>query len=193
MRRWFFSMVVGGLLAVAAASAHAAPPKGWVLSGTDPASYNVGIDSSTRHGGRASGLLKSTTAKSANFGTLMQSFEPGAFAGKRVRLSGWIKADRVGEWTGMWMRVDDGSKTPLAFDNMAGRPIKATKDWTRYEIVLDVDAKAANLAFGVMLVGAGSVWLDDLAFDIVDRSVPTTDVLPKPTAATRPQNISFDD
>lgn len=112
----------------------------------------------------------------------MQSFKPGKFSGKRVRLSGWIKADKVSDWAGLWMRVDGGSQEPLAFDNMGNRPIKETKDWTRYEVVLDVDSKATNVAFGVLLAGTGSVWLDDLRFDIVDKSTPTTDLSASPEA-----------
>ena len=43
--------------------------------------------------------------------------------------------------------------------------------------------------FGVMLNGKGQVWFDDLKFEIVDKSVPTTDF----KGPTEPQNLSFDE
>jgi hypothetical protein len=59
-------------------------------------------------------------------------------------------------------------------DGKKNRSIKGTTDWTRYEIVLDVPANASNLAYGALLVGTGQIWFDDIKFEIVDKSVPTT-------------------
>jgi len=185
-------MVLSALVTFGASLAHADNPKGWILAGSEPGSYEIGVDKMTRHGGGASGLIKSKVSTTSGFGTIMQTFKPLKLGGKRVRLSGWIKADKVGDWAGMWMRVDGSSKQPTAFDNMGNRPIKGTKDWARYEIVLDVDSAAAAVAFGVLLTGTGTVWLDDLKVEIVDHTVPTTDNLPKSSEATEPQNLDFD-
>lgn len=193
MRTFIFKMMLCAFAALGAGTASADAPKGWILAGSEPGSYVVGADKATRHGGNASGFIKSKADKVSGFGTLMQSFKPGKFAGKRVRLSGWIKGDKIGDWAGMWMRVDGASGAdPTAFDNMGNRPIKGTKDWAHYEIVLDVDDKATNVAFGVLLGGTGSVWLDDLRFDIVDKNTPTTDNLSKENEVTEPQNLGFD-
>jgi hypothetical protein len=43
-----------------------------------------------------------------------------------------------------------------AFDNMSTRPILGTRDWTRFEVVLDIPASAIGLAFGFFLAGLGS-------------------------------------
>lgn len=191
MRSFIFTMLCSVLGVFGASSARAEAPKGWILSGSEPGAYVIGVDKSTRHGGNASGYIKAKASSASGFGTIMQSFKPGKFSGKRVRLSGWIKADKVGDWAGMWLRVDGASQEPLAFDNMGGRPITGTKDWARYEVVLDVDSKATNVAFGVLLGGTGSVWIDDLRFDIVDKSVPTTDAASS-TEVSEPQNLGFD-
>jgi hypothetical protein len=71
---------------------------------------------------------------------------------------------------------------------MQNRPIKGTTGWKRYEIVLDVPQSSQSIAFGVLLSGAGTVWVDDLNFEIVAKDVPET----KP-APTKPQNTSFED
>lgn len=67
---------------------------------------------------------------------------PDEYLGKRIRLNGYVKNEKITGWAGMWMRVDGTDKnTSLAFDNMANRAIGGTSDWTKYEIVLDVPRK----------------------------------------------------
>jgi hypothetical protein len=100
-------------------------PCGWVKAGSHPAEYEVGIDPSTYHGGRASGYVKAITNDLHGFGTLMQTAAPGQYLGKRVRLSAFVKAEMVSDWAGLWLRVDgpvEGNQPRfLAFDNRAVR------------------------------------------------------------------------
>lgn len=170
-------------------------PHGWLKAGSHPAEYEVGIDSSTYHGGHASGYVKAITKDLHGFGTLMQMTGPGEYLGKRVRLSAFVKAQMVTDWAGLWMRVDgpvEGNQPKfLAFDNMQGRPIKGTIDWTRVEIVLDVPAEATDIAFGILLSRDGQVWLDDLKFDVVPTSVPVTGSSGVQTT-TAPSNLDFE-
>jgi hypothetical protein len=66
------------VLALAPTSVMAADsiPNGWIKAGSNPGEYEVGIDSSTHHGGRASGYVKAITKDLHGFGTLMQMAEP---------------------------------------------------------------------------------------------------------------------
>ena len=57
---------------------------------------------------------------------------------------------------------------------MQDRPINGTKDWTKFEIVLDVPEESGTLNFGVLLNGTGKVWFDDISFEIVDKQIKTT-------------------
>jgi len=43
-----------------------------------------------------------------------QTFSAGVFRGKRVRLVGYARPNKVSEWAGLWMRVDGPQKEPLA-------------------------------------------------------------------------------
>jgi hypothetical protein len=169
-------------------------PSGWIKAGSQPAEYEVGVDSSIRHGGRASGYVKAITKDLHGFGTLMQTTGPGQYLGKRVRLSAFVKAEMVSDWAGLWLRVDgplEGNQPKLlAFDNMQGRPIKGTIDWTRVEIVLDVASDARDIAFGILLSRDGQVWLDDLKFEVVPTSVPVTGRGSQMTNA--PSNLDFE-
>jgi hypothetical protein len=87
----------------------------------------------------------------------------------------------------MWIRVDGESKV-LAFDNMQKRPIKGTTGWQKYEIVLDVAANSQKIAYGVLLDGEGSVWLDDLQFQVVSKSIPASGSF----LLDKPENTNFE-
>jgi hypothetical protein len=165
---------------------------GWFMSGDDPNEYTIGVDSAVHRTGHASGSLRCNVAQPRGFGTLMQSFDEESYHGKRVKLSAYIKSDKVAGWAGMWMRVDGpgGKRGMTAFDNMENRPIRATTDWTRYEIVLDVASDTVDIAYGVLLHGSGQVWIDDIAFDVVGSDVPTTDQ-PK-LRKGGPENLDFE-
>jgi hypothetical protein len=153
--------------------ASAAKPEGWFLAGSDPAAYEMQRDTTVNRDGKASGRLASIKP-SKGFGTMMQSVDAGEYNGKRLRFRGYVKASKVNDWAGLWMRVDGASKPSLAFDNMQDRAIKGTKDWTRYDVVLDVPEEATGVFFGILLSGEGAVWLNDVSLEVVDASVPTT-------------------
>lgn len=154
-------------------------PTGWFEAGSDPDSYDMGIDKGAGQDGKNAATIKSKVKKIKGFGTLMQDCLPDNYLGKRVRMSGMVKTKGLSDWAGLWFRIDQkNSDRDLGFDNMhdgkKDRSIKGTTDWTRYEIVLDVPANASNLAYGALLVGTGQIWFDDIKFEIVDKSVPTT-------------------
>jgi hypothetical protein len=154
-------------------------PTGWFKAGSDPKSYDMGIDKGAGQDGKNAATIKSNTEETKGFGTLMQDCLPDNYLGKRVRMTGLVKTKDVSDWAGLWFRIDEkGSNTSLGFDNMKDgkkdRSIKGTTDWTSYDIVLDVPLKASNLAYGALLVGTGQIWFDNIKFEVVDKSVPTT-------------------
>ncbi|MGH2944563.1 MAG: hypothetical protein ACRDLN_17510, partial [Solirubrobacteraceae bacterium] len=109
----------------------------------------------------------------------------------RVRFSGALKCRSVEDRVGLWMRVDGPRGTqPLAFDNMESRPVRATSEWARHDVVLDVSPDAQAIALGVLLIGGGEAWMGDLAFETVGPDVPVTAATP---LARAPQNLDFSD
>jgi hypothetical protein len=123
----FRRVVTGAAVAIAACVlvVHASVPRGWLLAGTKPAEFEVGIDANQVYEDHASAFLKSKALKVDGFGTLMQSVRSEKYKGKRVRLSGLVKSEEVVGWAGLWMRVDQSTEM-VAFDNMHDRPIKDT-------------------------------------------------------------------
>lgn len=165
------------------------PPPGWILAGSNPQDYEAGIVGAGHTGSAA--YLKSQIENPEGFGTLMQTFSAERYRGKRLRMSGNVKAADVENGAGLWMRIDGADpRKPLGFDNMQDRPILGTTDWQQYEVVLDIPHESQAIAFGVLLVGNGEVLLDDIRFDAVDESVAVTNtaaVLPM-----EPANLDFD-
>jgi hypothetical protein len=116
---------------------------------------------------------------------------PGKYLGKRVKMTGYMKSEEVNGWAGLWFRVDGKeSGKSLAFDNMYDRKITGTTEWKQYEIVLDVPAEATRLAYGALLGGTGTVWFDDINFEIVTDKVHATNKDVNTPEA--PTNLGFD-
>ena len=188
------SVVAFGALGGSLTSAHAAPPTGWFVAGNAPKDYEFGTDATVRSGGGKAAYIKLIAPNSSGFGTLMQNVSPDLYAGKRVRLSAWMRTSDAGRGQ-MWLRIDGADNKPLGFDNMDARPLIGTTEGNRYEIVLDVPVAAKNIAFGFFLFGGGTIWADDFALEVVDRNVPLTASGPLPEAARplQPSNASFED
>jgi serine/threonine-protein kinase len=172
-RAWLPALLVG-LLVVAGfelRQARADYPRGWGGGGKD---YELARDTEVKHGGTASGAIRATAEAKDGFGTFTQGIQAEKYRAKRVRLAGWIKADSVAGWSGLWMRVDGKERAALAFDNMSDRAVKDTSDWTQFQVVLDVPDAAEQIYFGCLLAGKGKVWVDDLSLEIVGNDVAAT-------------------
>lgn len=177
-----------------ASSAQAQPPEGWIMAGDKPGDYDSGVTTEVVKTGKTAAFLKSKDGVEEidGFGTMMQQISPERYLGERVRFSGYAKSEGVSLWAGLWMRVDHaGKKGFSAFDNMQDRPIKGTSEWNFYEIVLDVAEDSGNVAYGFLLSGTGTLWVDGLSIEIVGKDVPVTNATtsPKPTS---PINLDFE-
>lgn len=189
------------LWGISASAADDQLPKGWFRAGSKPSDYEMGVDSTVRHGGKASGFIKAKAADPKGFATLMQTFRADDYRGKRLRLSGYVKTDNIGDWAGLWMRIDSETKT-VAFDNMQDRKIQGTSDWKEYEIVLDVPEESVNISFGILSAGQGQAWVDDFQFEVVGKDVRTTHMLVgdqpfpeniKPSKQEKPLSLDFEE
>jgi hypothetical protein len=143
-------------------------PAGWSRAGSHPYDYEISVDRRSLHHGRPIAVISSIAGKIDGFGTLLQGMAATRYRGKRLRLAAEVKAERVVDWAGLWLRID-GPSGALAFDNMHGRPITGTSDWRRYEVILDVAAAAQEIVFGVLLQGTGKLSIGDLTVEELPR------------------------
>lgn len=168
------------------------PPVGWLAGNVEGASddYVVGVDQAHVHSGKSSAYIRAKTQDPKGFGALSQRFTAGSFAGKRLRLTGYLRVQSVDGWAGLWMRIDGANGELLAFDNMEQRPVRGTSEWVRREVVLNAPTDAYAIAIGALLVGAGQIWVDDLSLDVVGSDVPTT--IAEEALSQSPVNLNFE-
>jgi hypothetical protein len=164
--------------------------KGWVkTSSNNPNEYGAGIDPGFAVNGKYGGYIKSNISNPQGSSTFYQMIAATNFRGKRMRFSAAVMSENVKKQASLWMRVDS-RENALAFDNMQNRPIKGTRAWTRYSVVLHVDPHAARITFGIQLTGSGAVWIDDARLEEVGSDVAITDMMKPPSG---PRNLGFDE
>jgi hypothetical protein len=145
-------------------------PADWYAGGggrstADMDDYSADLDEKIVHEGKYA--LHLAYKKGDGFG-VATSFLGGLLPevkGKTIRLGGWIKTKDVGEYAGLWWRVDGADGRPLAFNNMQDSSIRGTQDWKHYSFELPVRNDAVNVNFGVLMSGHGEAWFDGLTID----------------------------
>lgn len=146
-------------------------PVGFYTAG---ASHQVKLDKKIAHSGNQSLLMRyAPPPPNADSGAVATAaFPADSAAGKRVRLSGYIKTSQVTQgFAGLWLRID-GPSGVLAFDNMAERGVTGTTDWQRFEIELPVAAEAKRVVFGALFPANGTGWFDSLKLEVDGAPYP---------------------
>jgi len=148
-------------------------PEGW-HSPTSGRGYVAELLEENPKTGKRAARLRSdpaTSDKAAPFGNLRQSVDATAFRGHRVRFRAAVRAEVAGPAgrAQLWMRVDRSGSQVGFFDNMNDRPI-TSGEWRYYEIVGDIDDDAVSVNIGMMLMGRGPAWLDDVSLTDLGKS-----------------------
>ena len=169
--------------------------KGWGITGSRSDAYSAELVSEV-YGGKPVVRMWRSGDEADGFGGMCQLFDPGPYRGKRARLSAAMRTVDVTGRAALCFRVDgpssDGSKRALAFDNMAARPaISGTTAWARYSCVLEVPTTATALFISNILFGRGELFWSDVRFEIVDDSVPVTDMESTYVVKAAPANLDF--
>lgn len=135
-------------------------PKNWSIMGGH--GIEVYIDSITKKSGKYSTVIHKPSSASG-FKSLAIKL-PANYAGKKIKLSGFIKTENVTDGrAGLWMSIEP----KLGFDNMANRGIKGTTDWQLYEIELALKPeKTEQIFIGALLGGKGKMWVDQLKVSV---------------------------
>jgi C-terminal processing protease CtpA/Prc len=152
-------------------------PHGW---GGGPAE-TIFIDDQVVHGGKWAARLQRDAASGSNFSTITIGI-PIDFAGASLEFRGFLKTRDVSEYAGLWMR-EDGDGGAVAFDNMRDKHLNGTHDWTEYSITLPIRPGAKKLFFGVLTVGTGTIWTDDLQLLVDGKAIWDVPKIERPKTA----------
>jgi len=118
------------------------------------------LDSTVVHQGRYAGRIERRAGSPSSFSSFALAI-PVDFSGKELELRGWLKLEDVTGFAGLWQR-QDGPTSTVQFDNMQERNLHGTSDWSEYRVTLPLDPGAHSITVGALLVGEGTVWVDDL-------------------------------
>lgn len=140
-------------------------PSGWAGG---PAG-TVAFDSTVVHAGAGAARLERNAQSMQTFSVLTKTL-PVDFDGQSIELRGYLRTEGVTGFAGLWLR-EDGTAGPVQFDNMQDRGLAGTTEWTEYAVRLPLDAEAREILFGVLLVGEGTLWADDLQLLVDGRPI----------------------
>jgi C-terminal processing protease CtpA/Prc len=154
-------------------------PERWMQWGVD---YLVTGDSIVKKHGNRSVLLKAPQkVKNGTFGSVANTL-PAIYEGKQIELRGYMKFQDVDGSAGLMLRID-GNSGALHFDNMQSQGIRGTRDWQQYSIKLPYPSNTVKIHVGALLVGKGSLWIDQFEIFIDGKPIDQAP-LRKPAAAT---------
>jgi len=127
-------------------------------------SYRFTVDTANPHSGERSMRIDNTGPDV--YGAVAQSIDGKPLAGKRARLSGWLRTHEASQGGAMLTLTALVNGALVAYNHMSEAPVKGSTAWTRYTITLTIPARVERVEVGAMLQGKGSLWLDDVELSI---------------------------
>lgn len=152
-RRW---LVLPLLLCAATASAQS-EVNGYKLEGPSDR-FALGTDPAQKRGAKPAIVLRAKDGDGE--GSIVKSIKANLYRGKKVRLTGWLKANGASS-AALFLRVRDANGKSLAADEMKDR-VAGDTEWSQYTLTIAVPRDAASIEYGAQLGGKGTIWVDNL-------------------------------
>ena len=102
--------------------------------------------------------------------SMSNSIDATPYQNKQFVLKGRAKLVAGPGFGHFWARVDKTDKTGGFFDNSFNNLIKQS-EWKDFEINGIIDADAERLKFGVLLEGAGDLWVDNVSLSVKEGDI----------------------
>lgn len=137
-------------------------PIGWESSGT-----HIGFldEKVKKHGVNGLRLEMSGDGDDRNFSYYSNKVILADYIGKEIIFRGYMKTENLTGSAGLYVHLQSGTYFNLetvSLDNMEGRRLKGTNDWTPIILRIPFHPNLYQLEFGVYIEGKGKVWVDDL-------------------------------
>jgi hypothetical protein len=158
---------------------------GWTtIQHAGEVAYRFTLDSIRPFSGQSSARIEQFAQQ--EFGLFKQVIDARPLAGKRMKLSAQLRADKIqAGGAGLYLRVDGPGDVILGNDFTSGATA-GTHGWKPFRAVIDIPAEAVRLEIGVMMQAFGVIWVDDIAL------ATTTEPITKPAPVIAPSTITFD-
>jgi len=145
-------------------------PEYWQKWEQEKGTHECGIDKNTYLSAPDSIFIKSVKPDTDKNTGIVQLISIDKYKGKRIRFSAKMKAKDVKDRG--WIYARSGNIYPSS-------GISGTKDWTYFVLVFDIpENHRENIELAFSLWKSGQIWIDDIRWETVDKSVPVTYVAP---------------
>lgn len=134
--------------------------KDWKLQGGQSrVEYQTTGSHDQPYKGNTCGIIKRVPGRPFGqaFGKISQSIKASDFRGGKIRFSA---AARVNDGIGyFWLSIDKTSRSPAIFNQQ----IITSDKWQEYSISAEVPQGASKITYGLVYVGQGAAFIDDVA------------------------------
>lgn len=139
----------------------------WELSMPPVEGLRVDVDGESPHSGAQSVRFESQRHPPFELYThAFQVFNTRALSGKRVRLSGWLKLDKLDTSTAFLSVIATGFYG--SFRPVISNGISGTQPWTFFTCECDIPRDTYTVwARAAFITAEGRVWFDDLKFEVL--------------------------
>ncbi len=126
--------------------------------------YEWSVDTDVASDGKASYRIRRKNPQV--FGMIAQNVVIESHAGKTLEVSAMMKADDVGPEG--WLLVVNVENRNALLEQVRSAPATGKHDFKRYSVRFKLPADAYELKIGVMLLDAGTGWVDDVKLTVID-------------------------
>lgn len=143
-------------------------PLGWfTFQHAGDLSYRYVIDAAEPRSGARS--LRIDNIGPEPYGAVAQSVKAQPYVGKVAKVTAWMRTKDANDNGAVLTLLVLASGATVEQNFMLDRPVKGTTPWTKYTLTLPVAKHADVVEVGAMMRGKGSLWLDDVELEFVDR------------------------
>lgn len=156
--------------------------------------FTAHIDPDAPHRGKPSAVLYSRLPTPPCGGVLFQELDASAYRSTRLRVSGWVRASSE-EAHACFFVTTTHSHSARGTAVLSSDEARASLDWSRRQLVIDVSPRCNHIMFGLSLDGTGRAWLSGVELEVVDTRVALTSSTPprEPEMPTAPTNMNFEE
>jgi erythromycin esterase len=146
-----------------------APANWYAPADQDAFGYRAGITSERPHSGASCAIVERSEQPryGEGYGSLLQRIDARPFRGRRVRLRAYVRALVSGEASRVLLTLrvgKSGGGPPLYSADSTDRATASAK-WQSSELIATIAGDADSITYGLLLIGDGKAFLDDVAID----------------------------
>lgn len=133
--------------------------------------YTVDQDQDEVFAGESS-VRFGSISENAQWGSLWQSINAAAYAGKRVEFSAFLKFQDAAPGVSLYVMTTDANGSITGGGQLDW--ISGSMDWHSRSLVLDIPSDSAALTYAFNILGQGTLWVDDARIVPVGDGVELT-------------------